>query len=155
MDKEIFDRGIALQMAQTQEEALEILRTDPLLTEEEAQKMAALWPEKKSPSKGISQEAINTLLDLSITTEEALDKSAEITIKEAKQETREFWGQITPENGGALKMKRKNSGDPHLKIAGIIPATDEERLELMQTLLNFSAEESKELLDKMNARRKK
>ena len=43
-------------------------------------------PKEKSPSKGISQEAINTLLDLSITTEEALDKSAEITIREAEQE---------------------------------------------------------------------
>ena len=41
--------------------------------------------EEKSPSKGISQEAINTLLDLSLTTEEALDKSAEITIREAEQ----------------------------------------------------------------------
>ena len=37
-------------------------------------------------NKGISQEAINTLLDLSLTTEEALNKSAEITIKEQEQE---------------------------------------------------------------------
>ena len=85
MDKEIFDRGIALQMAQTQEEALKILRADPILTEEEAQEMSKSWPEKESPSKGISQEAINTLLDLSITTEEALEKSAEISIREAEE----------------------------------------------------------------------
>ena len=85
MDEKMFNMAMELQMAETREEAIEILRTDPDLTEERIQRMAQLWPEKKSPSKGISQEAINTLLDLSITTEEALDKSAEITIREAEE----------------------------------------------------------------------
>ncbi len=35
--------------------------------------------------EGVSQDAIDALLDLSLTTEEALAKSAEITIREAEQ----------------------------------------------------------------------
>ncbi len=85
---EDFQRMMKLQMATTREEVIKILRTDPNLTEERIQRMMEIWkeePEKKSPSKGISQEAINTLLDLSLTTEEALNKSAEITIREAEE----------------------------------------------------------------------
>ncbi len=68
----------------------EVLETAKALkwdfSEQEAREfLGQTTSEKESPSKGISQEAINTLLDLSITTEEALDKSAEITIREAEE----------------------------------------------------------------------
>lgn len=42
---EDFQRMMKLQMAETREEAIEILRTDPLLTEKRIQRMAQLWPE--------------------------------------------------------------------------------------------------------------
>ena len=65
-DSEIMDYAVQL-----------FLDSLPSLDEKEENKS-----EKESPNKGISQEAINTLLDLSLTTEEALNKSAEITIRE-------------------------------------------------------------------------
>lgn len=58
----------------------------PGITSEGLEMMKRKMPVPEEPiNKGISQEAINTLLDLSLTTEEALNKSAEITIKEAEQ----------------------------------------------------------------------
>ena len=54
------------------------------------------------------------------------------------------------------KLKaRPDGGDPHLMVAGLIPATDEERLELKQKLLNLTEQESRNLLEKlkMNKRR--
>lgn len=43
---EEFQRMMKLQMAETREEVIEILRTDPDLTEERIQKMIKLWPEE-------------------------------------------------------------------------------------------------------------
>lgn len=54
------------------------------------------------------------------------------------------------------KLKaRPDGGNPHSMIAGLIPATDEERLELMQRLLNLTEQESRNVLEKlkMNKRR--
>ena len=70
-DSEIMDYAVQL-----------FLDSLPGLDEKEENKS-----EKKSTNKGFSQEAINTLLDLSLTTEEALDKSAEITIREQQRPT--------------------------------------------------------------------
>ena len=95
MDKEIFDRGIALQMAQTQEEALNILRTDPLLTEEEAQEMSKSW---------------------------------------AKAEN-----------------NKEEEGRMRLKILGVIPAKDEERIKLMKSSLHFTEEKARETLEELKA----
>ncbi len=50
---------------------------------------------------------------------------------------------------------RPDGGDAHLMIAGLIPATDEERLELMQKLLNFSEQEARELLEKLKMNEKR
>ncbi len=44
---------------------------------------------------------------------------------------------------------RPDGGDPHAMIAGFIPATDEERLELMQKLLNLTEQESRDLLEEL------
>ncbi len=46
---EDFQRMMKLQMATTREEVVEILRTDPTLTEERIQQMMKLWEE---PEKG-------------------------------------------------------------------------------------------------------
>ena len=45
MDEKNFKMAMDLQMAFTRDEALKILRTDPDLTEEDAQEMAKFWPE--------------------------------------------------------------------------------------------------------------
>ena len=50
---------------------------------------------------------------------------------------------------------RPDGGDPHLMIAGLIPATDEERLELMQKLLNLTEQESRDLLEKLKMNKKR
>ena len=94
-------------------------------------------------------ELMNQLLKAK-SIKEVLDISNRLDWDVSEEEAREFLGLLTSDE---IK-KDKNSGDPHLKIVGIIPATDEERLELMQKLLNFSVEEAKELLAKMNERRK-
>ena len=47
---------------------------------------------------------------------------------------------------------RPDGGNVHLIMAGILPATDEERIELMQKVLNFSEQKAKELLDEQKAR---
>ncbi len=48
---------------------------------------------------------------------------------------------------------RPDGGDVHLIMAGLLPATDEERIELMQKVLNFSEQKARELVNKSNARR--
>ena len=50
---------------------------------------------------------------------------------------------------------RPDCGDPHSMIAGLIPATDEERLELMQKLLNLTEQESRDLLEKLKMNKKR
>ena len=81
MDEKIFDRVIALQMAQTQEEALKILRTDPILTEEEAQEMSKNWPK-------LNQEQRPTLEDFF----EATDRREKEAILQKMDD-----GTLTPE----------------------------------------------------------
>lgn len=60
------------------------------------------------------------------------------------------------ENSGNphLEMTMEERGNAHLKMAGLLPAADEERLHLMQTVMGLSEEEATKLLDKMKARRK-
>lgn len=71
--------------SESEQEAL-LKQICPGITSEGLAIMRRKMPEPGEPiNKGISQEAINTLLDLSLTTEEALAKSAEITIKEAEK----------------------------------------------------------------------
>ena len=66
MDEKMFSREMQLDEAKTREEALKILRTDPDLTEERAQKMAALCPEEESekdgPEKGFTELLVDALL---------------------------------------------------------------------------------------------
>ncbi len=54
------------------------------------------------------------------------------------------------------KLKaRPDGGNVHSIMAGLLPATDEERVELMQKVLNFTEQEARDLLEKQkeNARR--
>lgn len=49
--------------------------------------------------------------------------------------------------------KRKASGSPQEKIVGMVPATDEERLHLMKTVLHLTDEQARGLLKRMNERK--
>ena len=42
-------------------------------------------------------------------------------------------------------------GSPHLKILGVIPAKDEERIQLMETLMHFTEEKARETLAELKA----
>ncbi len=49
--------------------------------------------------------------------------------------------------------KRKGLGSPHLKIVGMVPASDEERIHLMKTVLHFTDEKARASLEEMNERK--
>ncbi len=49
--------------------------------------------------------------------------------------------------------KRKGLGSPHLKIVGMVPASDEERIHLMKTVLQFTDEKARASLEEMNERK--
>lgn len=55
MDDKEFRRMMMLQMAETRDEAIKILRTDPNLTEEIIQRMAQLWPKAESEKDALVQ----------------------------------------------------------------------------------------------------
>ena len=49
------------------------------------------------------------------------------------------------------KLKaRPDGGSVHEMIVGLLPATDEERIELMQKVLNFTEQEAKQTLMELN-----
>ena len=49
--------------------------------------------------------------------------------------------------------KRNGSENIGLKIAGIVPTPDEERLQLMKTVLHWPEDKAQEMLKRSNARR--
>lgn len=50
-------------------------------------------------------------------------------------------------------IMRNSKGSPRAKIVGMVPATDEERIHLMKTLLHFTEEKARGLLKKMDSHR--
>ena len=101
MDEKMFNMAMKLQMAETRDEAIQILRTDPDLTEERIQRMAQLWPEAEGekdatepnePKKGFMELLLEALSTEDLTQKEAIyEKIVEKELKRVRMEIFDKW----------------------------------------------------------------
>ena len=132
--------------SQSEKEAI-LKKILPDITSKELEIMRRKMPvpgEQDEPEKGF----MDLLLE-AISTEDSTQKEA-IYEKIVEQEIKRL--QAEKKRGDHIK-KKTEKGSPHLKIVGMIPASDEERIHLMKTLLHFTDEKAREMLERMKARK--